>query len=551
MQGLAHTLRNLGTIRLMAMAGIAVGIIAFFIFLSSRINTSDLSLLYADLDQADSAKIVAELESLGVPYELRAGGRQIMVPPDRTLRLRMNMAEAGLPSGGSVGYEIFDRSEALGTTNFIQNVNLLRALEGELARTIRSLSQVHEARVHLVMRRRDLFGRRQQEPTASVVIKTGGGSRIGKNQVLAIQHLVAAAVPALKVSRISIIDHTGRLLARGGGKADDEAGGVLASTNLERQRAHEERLVRIIEELIEQSVGIGKIRARVSAEMNFDRITTNSEIYDPDGQVVRSTQSVEEAANTSDQDATKSVSVGNELPENQNAEGAAQSSSTRSTRTEETVNYEISKTVKSHVRESGSVRRLSIAVLVDGIYSTDAGGKEVYKPRDQKGLDKLATLVRSAIAFDSKRGDTLEVVNMRFVAKPKTEWDTVEPLFGFTKTDYFRIAEIFVLAAIGILVLLLVVRPLVARMLEALPSAFAAAEQNLLANQSADIAALASPADTGVSAQQAEEEADDMIDLARIEGKVRASTLKKIEEIVERHPEETVGIIRQWMNEGI
>ena len=551
MQGLAHTLRNLGAIRLMAMAGIAVGIIAFFIFLSSRINTSDLSLLYADLDQADSAKIVAKLESLDVPYELRAGGRQIMVPPDRTLRLRMSMAEEGLPSGGSVGYEIFDRSEALGTTNFIQNINLLRALEGELARTIRSLSQVHEARVHLVMPRRDLFSRRQQEPTASVVIKTRGASRIGKNQVLAIQHLVAAAVPALKVSRISIIDHTGRLLARGGGEADDEAGGVLASTNLERQRGHEERLVRIIEDLVEQSVGIGKVRARVSAMMNFDRITTNSEIYDPDGQVVRSTQSVEEAANTSDRDAANSVSVGNELPENQNAGDAAQSSSTRSTRTEETVNFEISKTVRSHVRESGSVRRLSIAVLVDGIYSTDADGKEVYKPRDQKVLDKFATLVRSAIGFDTKRGDTLEVINMRFVSKPETEWDMVEPLFGLTKTDYFRIAEIFVLAAVGILVLLLVVRPLVTRMLQALPGALAAAEQNLLANQSADVAALASPADTGVSVQQVEEEAEDMIDLTRIEGKVRASTLKKIEEIVERHPEETVGIIRHWMTEGI
>lgn len=550
MQGLVHTLRNLGAIRLMAMAGIAVGIIAFFIFLSSRINTSDLSLLYADLEQADSAKIVAKLESLDVPYELRAGGRQIMVPPDRTLRLRMSMAEAGLPSGGSVGYEIFDRSEALGTTNFIQNINLLRALEGELARTIRSLSQVHEARVHLVMPRRDLFSRRQQEPTASVVIKTRGASRIGKNQVLAIQHLVAAAVPALKVSRISIIDHTGRLLARGGGEADDEAGGVLASTNLERQRGHEERLVRIIEDLIEQSVGIGKVRARVSALMNFDRITTDSEIYDPDGQVVRSTQSVEEAANSSDGNGTQSVSVGNELPENQNAGGAAQSSSTRSTRTEETVNYEISKTVRSHVRESGSVRHLSIAVLVDGIYSTDADGKEVYKPREQKEMDKFATLVRSAIGFDTKRGDTLEVINMRFVSKPQTEWDAVEPLFGLTKTDYFRIAEIFVLAAVGILVLLLVVRPLVTRMLEALPGALAAAEQNLLANQSADVAALASPADTGVSVQQMEDEAEDMIDLARIEGKVRASTLKKIEEIVERHPEETVGIIRHWMTEG-
>ena len=546
MQGLSQTLRNLGVVRLAAIGAVAIGIIVFFVFLSARLNSIDMSLLYADLDSGDTSKIVSKLESMGIPFKLRAGGRQIMVPSDQALRLRMTMAEEGLPNGGSVGYEIFDRSESFGVTNFVQNINLLRALEGELARTVRSLNDVQEARVHLVLPKRELFSRRRQEPSASVVVKTRGRQKLNKSNIISIQHLIAASVPGLKLSRIAIIDDRGRLLARAA--VGDETDSLIAGNNDEMRRAHEERLIRIIEELLEQSIGIGKIRAQVTAEMDFDRITTNAEIFDPDGQVVRSTQSVEETSDSTDSNSKKTVSVGNNLPGSQNAQGGDAASSSRSNRIEETVNYEISKTIKTHVRETGTVRRLSIAVLVDGSYGKTADGEIEYKPRQQEQLEKLARLVRSAVGFDAKRGDSLELINMRFVNSVDENLGGVEPLFGLTKADYFRIAEIFVLAAVGILVILLVVRPLVTRTLEALPGALATAEQNLLAAHSATAPALAGPSDTGVGALPEEDQVDDLIDVASVEGKVRASALKKIEEIVERHPEETVGIIRQWMN---
>ena len=194
MQNLIQTLRNLGPVRLAAIGAVVLGSVMFFAFLATHFSNPSMSLLYGDLDPQDSGKIVGKLEALGVPYELRGDGRQILVPGERALRLRMVMAEEGLPVGGSIGYEIFDRGESLGTTSFVQNVNLVRALEGELARTIRSIQQVQEARVHIVLPKRELFSRQQQEPSASVMLKTRGADRLSKSQVMAVQNMVAAAV---------------------------------------------------------------------------------------------------------------------------------------------------------------------------------------------------------------------------------------------------------------------------------------------------------------------------------------------------------------------
>ncbi len=541
MDNLLQTIRSLGTVRLLAMGGVAVGLVVFFLFLTARLNTAEMSLLYADLNAADAGKIIGQLESKGIKYKVGGNGSQVFVPADKALGLRMQLAEAGLPNGGSIGYEIFDRSQGLGTTNFVQNVNLLRALEGELSRTVRTIDRVLDARVHLVMPKRELFSRRKQEPSASVVLRTSGAGRLPKSQVMAIKHLVSAAVPSLNINRISIIDQRGRLLARAGDEEGENSVGAADSEEI--RRAHEIRMVRTIEELIERSVGIGKVRAQVSIEMDFDRITTNSETYDPESQVVRSTQTVEESA-LSSESGPSSVSVSNDLPDAETNNGAGGTGS-RSARTEETVNYEISKVVKSFVRESGLVRRQSVAVLIDGIYKKGEDGKPVYSARSKEELQKLTALVRSAIGFDERRGDKLELINLRFAVTEEPDLTVAEPLFGLTKTDYFRIGEIFVLAIVGILVILLVVRPLISRTLDALPSAIEAAKEHaLLADHSEDLSALASPAGTGVAY---EEEEDSMIDIAAVEGRVKASTLKKISEIVERHPEETVGIIRQWM----
>ena len=300
--------------RLLIMTGVAAGFVAFFIYIATRLTTPGMTLLFADLDTADSGQIVAKLENMGVPYELRGNGNQILVPSDQVLRLRLSVAQEGLPSGGSMGYELFDRSESLGTSNFVLNIHRLRALEGEIARTIASLSNVRAARVHLVLPKRELFSRDKQEPSASILLQMRGGYRLTKSEVFAIQHLVASAVPKLRPSRISILDGRGTLLAAGKGDDMTAIGSSIGGEDM--TAAYEARLGRKIEGMLERTVGAGRVRAEVKADMDFDRISTTSETFDPDGQVVRSTQSVEENATTGDSELSSPVTVASNLPSN-------------------------------------------------------------------------------------------------------------------------------------------------------------------------------------------------------------------------------------------
>lgn len=511
-----------------------------------------MALLYGDLDITDSGRIVTKLESMAVPYEIRGSGAQILVPRDQVPRLRLTMAEEGLPTGGSVGYELFDKSDALGTTTFVQNINHLRALEGELARTIRSLSNVEAARVHLVMPRRQLFAREQEEPSASIVLKVRGADRFKSSQVLAVQHLVAAAVPGLKPSRVSVIDDKGNLLAR---TAEDGEDGVAAMTADEMRRSYEHDLARTVEGLLERSVGVGKVRAEVTADIDFDRETTNSELYDPDGQVIRSTQTVEESADSNERGEENAITVETNLPEpSELPEASAATSTSRSVRTEETVNYEISRTVKNHVRESGIVKRLSVAVLIDGNYAAAEDGTTTYVPRSDEELQQLGKLVRSAVGFDEARGDVVELVNMPFNTI-REDWneEADRPLLGLSKNDYFRIAEILVLAIVALLVILLVVRPTMRHVFEALPPPGEKQTREMLSDQSGGPApALAAPQPALAGAQAAGPQrapvgADPGIDINQVEGRVRTSSIKKVGEIVDKHPEETVSILRNWM----
>ena len=275
-----------------------------------------MGLLFSDLDLKDSGQIVTKLEGLNVPYELkRDQGTQVLVPVDQVMKLRMALAEQGLPQGGSVGYEIFDKNDNFGPSQFVENINQLRALEGELERTIASISLVQSARVHLVLPQRELFSRERQDASASIVLKLRGAVKLASGQVAAIQHLVAAAVPSLSPSRVSIVDDHGNLLARGDGDAAD----ALTSSNAEEMRVnYESRLARSVEQLLERSVGPGKARVDVHAEMNFDRVTTSTETYDPDGQVVRSTQTDSQSDNT-DAGGGQPVSVSTNLPNGQTA----------------------------------------------------------------------------------------------------------------------------------------------------------------------------------------------------------------------------------------
>ena len=363
MQGFFEFAKTLGAPRIAAMLAVTAALVGFFAFLILRVTAPQMTPLFTDLTYEDSAAIVKELERQAVPYEVRNDGNVIMVAKDRVARLRMTLAGDGLPKGGGIGYEIFDRSDALGTTSFVQNVNNLRALEGELSRTIRALDSVVAARVHLVMPERPLFSRDRVEPSASIVLKVRG--TLEAQQVRAVRHLVASAVNGLKPQRVSIVDEAGHLLADGAGN-DDGIGDVGTD---ERRAAFEKRLRDQVDAIVTSVVGPGRARTEVSADFDFNRVTQTSDKYDPEGRVVRSSQTREETSATSE-GRDGQVTVGNEIPgANQRQQPAADASSAQrdqNRKSEEIVNYEISKTTKTEVIEGGRVNRISVAVLVDG-----------------------------------------------------------------------------------------------------------------------------------------------------------------------------------------
>ena len=549
MNQLMQTLKNLGVVRLAALGGTILAVIIFFAFMATKMSSGPLALLYSGLDPSDGGSIVSQLDTMKIPYEVSANGTSIKVPTDQVGKLRMSMAQQGLPRGGSIGYEIFDQKDGFSTTSFVQNINQLRALEGELARTISTVNTVQSARVHLVLPKRELFSQTDQKASASVFLKVRGGSTLAKEQVAAIRQLIAAAVPSLETDKISIVDDKGNLLAKA---MDRNSAEGEANTQEEMRQKFEKAQIEKIEDLLSRSLGYGKARAEVSVEMDFDKVTTSSEIYDPEGQVVRSQLTKSEEGKSTENNS--SVSTASNLPGGQSSGGGTNNASNN---TEEQVNYEINKTVRSHVRESGSIKKQSVAVLVDGVYEAGADGKQVYKPRSKEELEQIKTLVRSAVNVDATRGDSVEVVNMQFTSATDGQTAGAEGLMAFMSPEMLRLAESVIMALLGLLAILLVVRPILKQVLEGATNAVGGEAGNMLSGGAPGGSNLLSASGASnkmaaIGSSSSGEGEDDnafekMIDIQRVEGRVKASSLKKVGEIVEKHPEEAVSIIRNWI----
>ncbi|MGH1399291.1 MAG: flagellar basal-body MS-ring/collar protein FliF [Alphaproteobacteria bacterium] len=546
MNSFAETLKQLGPARLGIMGAILVGLVMFFLFVSFRVSAPEMQLLYSDLSTIDSGAIAAKLEENGINYEVSPDGGRIIAPADEVGRARLLLAEAGLPNGGSLGYELFDKDAGFGTTNFVQNVKQVRALEGELARTISSIETVRSARVHLVLPQRELFSRDSKPSSASIYLGVRPGSTVAREQILSIQYLVASAVPDLKSSNVTIIDSNGNLLSKGG----EEAGADLMSMKAEElRRNYESRITDKVEDQVSRVVGFGNVRASVTAEMNFDRISTNEELFDPET-VVRSTQVIEEKSSEKEA-AGDDVSVANNLPGVGGDLLSDGGPSAESNRIEETTNFEISRTTRNTVREVGEITRLSIGILVDGRYTRNEEGEKIYEPRPTEELEQIAALVRSAIGFDDVRGDTIEVVNLQFAAVDTDEEVLDERLlFGFEKSDLLDVAEIFTVAIMIILVVMLVLQPMVSRLLSMESGGSSIGDEletDLLAMGPASPAIAAPTGGGGGEGMEIPEEEESLIDIQGVEGKVKASSIRKVEEIVENYPTETVSVIRGWM----
>jgi flagellar M-ring protein FliF len=536
LQGLFDFLKGLGAARLMAMIAVTAALIGFFAFVIMRVTTPQMTTLFTDLSIEDSSSIIKDLERQGIAYEIRNEGSVILVPRDKVTRLRMKLAEGGLPKGGGVGYEIFDKSDALGTTSFVQNINHLRALEGELARTIRGIDRIQAARVHLVLPERPLFSRETPEPSASIVVRVRGS--LEAQQIRAIRHLVASSVNGLKPQRVSIVDESGQLLADGAASDIDQAVGD------DRRAGFEKRMRKQVEDIVSSVVGQGRARVQLSADFDYNKITHTSDKFDPEGRVLRSSQTREEQT-ASGADAGQ-VTVNNELPGNQTNTNPSPTRD-QSKKTEETNNYEISRTTKTEVTEAGRVNRISVAVLVDGAYSKNDKGELVYQERSKEELDRIATLVRSAIGFDQKRGDQVEVVNLRFAEAPQVA--TISEPTGFlgalqfTKDDVMYVIELGVMMLLGLVVLFMVVRPLVKKILASEEIAALAAAVTAPPPEPAAVTA-SNPAMLPGGNSTAH-----LIDVAQVQGQVHAQSVHRVGELAERNPNETAAIVRQWLSE--
>jgi flagellar M-ring protein FliF len=404
---------------------------------------------------------------------------------------------------------------------------------------------VQAARVHLVLPERPLFSRDKIEPSASIVLRVRGA--LEASQVRAIQHLVASAVNGLKPQRVSVVDEAGSLLADGAAGADAVIGGL----GPERQITFERRLKDQIESIVSSVVGPGRARVQLAAEFDFNRITETFDRFDPEGRVVRSSQTREESSATGGQEGQ--VSVSNELPGGQQNQGQQAQNAQRdaSKKTEEIVNYEISRSTKTEVTEGGRIKRVSAAVLVDGSYAKNDKGDVVYQPRTKEELDRIAALVRTAVGFDQKRGDQIEVVNLRFAEAPAAPIQDAPgglmSFLQFTKDDIMRGVELVVMSLLALIVVLFVVRPLVRRILTPETAGTFAAPlpgAPALPDQTAQAALPSVP--IAVAPSQAAR----MIDIAQVQGQVHAQSIQKVGELAQSNPNETIAIVRQWLQEG-
>jgi len=538
-ESLTNLINRIGLPRIAAMVIVAVLMLGFFAFLIMRSQTPNLAPLYSGLSLEDSSAIISELQTLNIPYDLRGEGDTILIPRDQITTMRMTLAGEGLPTRGQVGYEIFDQQSTLGATSFVQNINNVRALEGELARTIGSLTRITGARVHLVLPERELFRRERKDPSASIVLTTRG--QLSNGEIRAIQHLVASAIEGLTPSRVSIVDDQGNLLASGTG---DDANGVITAQNDERTLGFENRLRTRVEDMLANVVGAGRARVEVAAELDFNRSTTTNERFDPDGQVVRSTQTRDSENLTGGNNGQ--VTVANELPgASQNNGGAGVTD--QGTSSEEIVNYEISKTTQTNVTEAGAIKRLSVAVVVDGTYADDGAGNTTYTPRTADEIAQIQTLVRSAVGFAADRGDSVEVVNMQFAERPDLAPLGTEASGGmldFTRDDIMNGAEMAVTLLIALALVFFVMRPLLKKALTpetqplALPPAAELSNHGVLG------------ADGLVIAEEEPAPRDKTpawVANAKSMGETQLQTLKTVGTLVEENPKQAALIVRDWL----
>jgi flagellar M-ring protein FliF len=436
-----------------------------FIFVMTWAGRPDFRILYANLNPEDAGAILTKLKDQKIQFQISSNGNSILIPGERIYEIRMELAAQGLPQGGGVGFEIFDNTK-LGMTEFVQNINYQRALQGELSRTINGFAEIESSRVHIVMPSKALFIEEEEPATASVVLKVRYGRSLGKDQVQGIVHLVSSSISGLNPENVTVVDNKGKMLA---GFKDKSTMGRVSSEHLEYREKVERGLENRIKTMLEGALGPGRAIVRASCDLDFRRQEKTEEMYEPDNKVIRSEQIFNETSNEAE---TGPAGIPGAFSNSNVTAGEAKKTilggSLKFRKQDKTVNYEIGKVTSHTLEPIGKINKISVAVIVDGTYANIKGedGKQEsqYLPRTIEEMAKLGNIVKRAVNFDAKRGDELEIVNIPFeTAEMAQDEESImeEGWLSNLKQYTFFIKYIFI-SIILLLCFIFVVRPLVA-----------------------------------------------------------------------------------------
>lgn len=489
--------------------------LSFIIWILSFLLSPNMQILFSNIEDRDIQAVTDKLTKMSVTYE--KDGNKILVPESEIASIRMQFAEEGTLIG-NVGYEIFDKTDMFGATSSLLDINKVRALEGELAKSISTIQGIAFSRIHLVLPKREMFSTQELKPTASVVVKMQPLKKLNGSQIQAIQYLVASSVPNLSIEKVVVVDDKGNLLAKG--KSVDGVDSIAIQE--EMKESIQTKMARNIELLLEKTLGHGKVRAEVNVDLDFDKIVSTSVDFNPDGQVAKTMSILEEGDNSKESSGQESVSIQNSLPEGSPANGSQSQNKNQSSKTEENTTYEISSVTKTYTKEPGQIKKFSIAVLIDGTYNN----KNEYIERTKAEIDQITSIVQHATGFNSARGDIINVSNMRFAEDEANHIPSglgsaiswIPKIFGT------KIIESFILLSLGLLLIFFVIKPLMFRFADKVVTY---ERQESLLNPNLN----------------------DEDNRAKPDIVLPELSTQKISELVKKYPEEAASVLRSWFFE--
>ncbi|MFQ5736016.1 MAG: flagellar basal-body MS-ring/collar protein FliF [Thermodesulfobacteriota bacterium] len=527
MANISEYFKKLGAGKTAVLLGVAAMAVAGIIVFLLMTQGPAYQVLYAQLSPEDSGAVIDKLKDRRIPYSV--SGSSISVPADKVYEVRMELAGEGIPQGGGVGFEIFDNS-SFGITDFVQKVNYKRALQGELARTISQIKAVDTARVHLAIPDKSVFLDEQKGSRASIILKLKSGKTLTQGQVSAIVHLVANSFENLKTEDVTIVDTSGRMWTTGDGEDDAMR---LSTAQLGYKRTLEKDLETRVQSMLEKALGGGKVVARVSADVENRHVERTEETFNPDGQVVRSEQRTKDNSVGGLTVAAGVPGVLSNLPGG--AKAAGKQAPPRSNSQNEVINYEISKVVSHVVEPVGGIKRLTVAVLIDGSYEMIKGddGKEIrkYSARSEEEIAKYTQMVKSAVGFDQTRGDAITVVSTPFETD-SLDFANMEPEAAPLIPPQFIpvIIKYASAALVALFAIVFLLRPIIKRLTQE-KEALEAIQNTLPGGLQASL---------GHGGERAFEAG---------EGRVEDDSIEKLKEVVKNNPQQVAMVLKSWIKE--